>query len=206
MNIIVIGCGKVGSMLASSLCRDGHDVAVVDRHESSFSLLDDDFDGFTVVGVPIDRDTLRKAGIEGCDAICAVTPEDNVNITVCQIAKKFFNVPIVLARTFDPSKQDVFRHFGLNTVCPTKLTVETLKAYLKDSDSEQKQHFGSTTISYRTVGVKQNLIGHRTSEVICMEGEVLFAVQHGDHSTTLVQDQRIDLKDGDRLIFARVID
>lgn len=66
MNIIIIGCGKVGAMLAGSLCRDGHDVVVVDRNESAFSLLDNDFDGFTVVGVPIDNDTLKKAGIEGC--------------------------------------------------------------------------------------------------------------------------------------------
>lgn len=206
MNIIVIGCGKVGSMLAGSLCRDGHDVVVVEKDEKAFSLLDNDFDGFTVVGVPIDHDTLRKAGIEGCDAVCAVSQDDNVNIMVCQMARTIFNVPIVLARTFDPRKQDVFRHFGLNTVCPTKLTVETVKAYLKDSESEQQQHFGTTTVSYRTVNVRQGLIGHRTSEVRCMEGEVLFAVQHSDHTTTLMQDKRVDLKEGDKLIFARVID
>ena len=72
MNIIVVGCGKVGSMLASSLSREGHDVAVVDRVEENFSLLDSDFVGFTIPGVPIDQDVLKQAGIEGCDAICAM--------------------------------------------------------------------------------------------------------------------------------------
>ncbi len=206
MNIIVIGCGKVGSMLASSLCRDGHDVVVVDKYEDNFSLLDNDFDGFTVVGVPIDHDVLRKAGIEGCDAICAVMQEDNINIMVCQIAKKIFNVPVVLARTFDPRKQDVFRHFGLHTVCPTKLTVETVKAYIKGSEEEQQQHFGTSTVSYRTVNVGIGLVGHKTSEVRCMEGEVLFAVQHANGSTTLMQETRLSLKEGDKMIFARVID
>lgn len=139
-------------------------------------------------------------------AICAVMQEDNVNIMVCEIAQKIFNVPIVLARTFDPKKQDVFRHFGLNTVCPTKLAVETIKAYLKDSDEEEQQTFGTTTVSYRTVTIGRNLVGKRTSEVRCMEGEVLFAVQHENGSTDLMQERRLELVSGDKLIFARVID
>ena len=40
MNILVVGCGKVGSRLASSLAQDGHDVSIVDRKEESFELLE----------------------------------------------------------------------------------------------------------------------------------------------------------------------
>ena len=45
MNILIVGCGKVGSMLASELDRMGHDVAVLDREEAHFTLLDSDFSG-----------------------------------------------------------------------------------------------------------------------------------------------------------------
>ena len=91
MNILIVGCGKVGSMLASELDRMGHDVAVLDREEAHFTLLDSDFSGYTISGVPIDQDVLKRAGIEGCDAILAMTEDDNVNIMVCQMAKDIFH-------------------------------------------------------------------------------------------------------------------
>ena len=92
MNILIIGCGKVGSRLADVLCQLGHDVAIIAQKRESFDLLSDDFSGFTIQGVPIDLDILRQAGIEGCDAIAAVTEDDNTNIMVCQIAREIFNV------------------------------------------------------------------------------------------------------------------
>ena len=59
MNILIIGCGKVGSHLANLLSQLGHDVAIVDRNPESFDLLDNDFAGFTVQGIPIDQDVLK---------------------------------------------------------------------------------------------------------------------------------------------------
>ena len=50
MNILVVGCGKVGSRLACSLSRAGHDVSIVDRNAEHFELLDDDFSGITFPG------------------------------------------------------------------------------------------------------------------------------------------------------------
>lgn len=78
MNILVVGCGKVGSKVASDLSRMGHDVSVVDRSEKRFALLDEDFSGLTVCGVPIDQDVLKLAGVESCDALAAMTEDDNV--------------------------------------------------------------------------------------------------------------------------------
>ena len=64
MNILVVGCGKVGSRLASVLSRQGHDVSIVSNNEEEFDLLSSDFNGFTTHGVPIDQEILKKAGIE----------------------------------------------------------------------------------------------------------------------------------------------
>lgn len=80
MNVLIIGCGRVGSRLAMTMERQGHTVSVVDRDIRSFRLLDSDFEGFTTAGVPIDDEVLRSAGIESCDALAAVTQDDNTNI------------------------------------------------------------------------------------------------------------------------------
>ena len=61
MNILIIGCGKVGSRLADILCQIGHDVSIIALKRESFDLLSDDFSGFTIQGVPIDLDILRQA-------------------------------------------------------------------------------------------------------------------------------------------------
>ncbi|MFA9381011.1 MAG: TrkA family potassium uptake protein, partial [Acetanaerobacterium sp.] len=126
MNVLIIGCRKVGSRLASILSAEGHTVSVVDRDMRNFEALDNDFDGYTVSGIPIDEDVLRSAGIESCDAVAAVTPDDNVNIMACQIAKELFHVPIVITRMYDPAREEIFSDFGISTVCPTNLTVNAV--------------------------------------------------------------------------------
>ena len=58
MNILVIGCGRVGAALAITLDRKGHDVSVIDRNQERFDELSSQFGGFTTTGVPIDQDVL----------------------------------------------------------------------------------------------------------------------------------------------------
>lgn len=52
MNILIIGCGRVGSELAELLDKRGHDISVIDRDPENFDRLPGDFSGFTTTGVP----------------------------------------------------------------------------------------------------------------------------------------------------------
>ena len=106
MNIIIIGCGKVGSELAGVLDKRGSDVSVIDRDEQNFDRLPVDFSGFTTPGVPIDQEVLKKAGIESCDAVCAITQDDDLNIMAAQLAKDIFHVERVFARISDPDRSE----------------------------------------------------------------------------------------------------
>jgi len=127
MNIIIVGCGKVGSRFAQLLSNDGHDVVIVDNDKDAFKALSPDFNGITITGVPIDQDVLKQAGIENADAFAAVSPDDNINIMACQVAKEIFKVPRVIARIYNPEREYVFHQFGLDTICPTNLTVDVLR-------------------------------------------------------------------------------
>ena len=131
MNILIVGCGKVGSYLAQVLEKLGHDVSIVDRSASALDLADnvrlEGFSGLCVCGEPIDVDVLRSAGIESCDAVVAATPDDNTNIMVAEIATKFFGIKNVTARIYDPARQKVFsERTDFQTICPTILTVDNL--------------------------------------------------------------------------------
>ena len=111
MNILIIGCGRVGISLAERSDVD------------NFRALSDEFTGITVCGMPMDMQVMQNAGIENCDAVAVVTPDDNLNITVSQVVKKFFGVENVLARISDPAREKVFKKFGLKTVCGSDTTI-----------------------------------------------------------------------------------
>ena len=99
MNILIVGCGRVGRRLVHVLERLGHDVSVLDEDAANLALLNElepPFSGMAVAGVPIDGDVLRSAGIEACDAVAAVTKDDNINLMVAQIARELFGVRLAI--------------------------------------------------------------------------------------------------------------
>ena len=119
MRVIIVGCGRVGARIASILDHNGHDVAVIDIDSHAFRRLATTFGGDTIIGTGIDEDVLRTAGIERAHAFIAVTDGDNRNIMAAQVARLIFQVPEVVARIYDPVREDTYRRLGLATVCPT---------------------------------------------------------------------------------------
>lgn len=119
MNVVIVGCGRVGARLAANLDQSGHRVSIVDQHQPSFRRLPAEFGGQTVLGIGIDEDVLRAAGIEDADAFIAVTNGDNTNIMAAQIANTVYNVQHVTARIYDPVREETYRRLGIHTICPT---------------------------------------------------------------------------------------
>lgn len=205
MNILIVGCGKVGSLLASELDQMGHDVSVLDREESHFSLLDSEFSGYTISGMPIDQDVLKRAGIEGCDALLAMTEDDNVNIMVCQIAREIFHIKTVLARIFDPEREKIFSAFHIRTVSPTNLTVDMVLSALSGSYEVRHTLIGNATLSYYAIRPQKEWTGRYLRDLQITDTHLLGAL-HPDGGFTLLKTGQETLGAGDLLIAARVID
>ena len=119
MNVVIVGCGRVGARIAATLDQAGHRVSVVDLNAAQFRRLPQDFSGMAIVGTGIDEDVLKAADIEDADAFFAVTQGDNTNIMSAQIAQTVFEIPHVVARIYDPVREDTYRRMGIHTVCPT---------------------------------------------------------------------------------------
>lgn len=119
MHVVILGCGRVGAMLASLLEAEGHTVGIVDRDPEAFRRLGAGFHGKTILGIGIDEDILRKAGIERAGGFAATTNGDNTNIMSAQIAKVKFKVARVIARIYDPLRADAYRELGIDTISPT---------------------------------------------------------------------------------------
>jgi trk system potassium uptake protein TrkA len=124
--VIIIGCGRLGSMLANQLSSLGSSVVVIDREESAFGNLSTEFSGFLVTGDAAELDVLRRARIDQADCLLAITQYDNVNLMVAQVAQTIFQVPKVIARVYHPEREGVYGQFGIETICPTRLSAEAL--------------------------------------------------------------------------------
>lgn len=175
MHIIVVGCGKVGSRFAQILSEEGHDVVIIDYDSSAFKILDPDFSGITITGIPIDQDILKQAGIKTADAIAAVTPDDNVNIMVSQMAKEIFKVPKVVARIYNPAREHVFHQFGLETICPTEITVDVIKSMVL-GNSTSRHNIGNTAFVFKHQKVQNGNVGKKIGAVKVGQDSQIFGV------------------------------
>ena len=128
--VIIVGCGELGNQLVNMLLKLRKSIVVIDKDESAFSRLPDQFSGFTIEGNGIEEDILLEAEIDRANLVVAVTGDDNTNIMIAEIARLIYNVPRVIARLKDPSRGRLFDELNIKTICPTDLSVQAFSDLL----------------------------------------------------------------------------
>ena len=88
MNIIIVGCGKIGSTILESLVEEGHDVVGIDNDEQVITQITNVHDIMAVCGSGTDYDMLKEAGVANAEMFIAVTSSDELNMLSCYMAKK----------------------------------------------------------------------------------------------------------------------
>ena len=130
MKTVIVGCGRVGSVLADSLDRAGHDVVIIDTSTSAFDRLPGSFGGEAVRGDGTDEDTLRRAGAESADLFIAMTEGDNRNVMAAQLAVEALGARQVIAKINDPVRAAAYADLGINTLCRTNLMATAVNDFL----------------------------------------------------------------------------
>lgn len=125
-NVIIVGCGRVGSQLATLLSDNGDNVCCIDVSADAFENLGSSFNGTTIQGMGFDEDVLESAGINECNALAAVTQSDNTNLMVAEVAGRLFNVPLVIARLYNPGHEKAYSQIGVDYVCGTSLVADEI--------------------------------------------------------------------------------
>src|SRR3546814_12592707 len=72
----------------------------------------------------LDRDVLVAAGIEGADAVVAVTSGDNSNVVIARTAREAYEVQHVVARIYDPARARIYERLGIPTVATARWTID----------------------------------------------------------------------------------
>lgn len=211
MNILIVGCGRVGSHLVRTLEDLGHDVSVLEGDEKNvdrlLSMENHEFGGMVQIGSPIDEDMLRQAGIENCDAVAAVCPEDNINLMVCQIASEIFHVPRVLARVADPVRKKIFaERFGMHIICSTNLTVEAILRGVLTGSEGRHLSMGSSSIDFTATEPAPALLGQPLSQVEIPTGQGILGILRANGSVELNTVPSPLIHAGDRIIYSSMAD
>ena len=115
MHYVIMGCGRVGSLLARGLERRQHTVSVIDVNSDSFRRLGPGFRGSTVTGVGFDRDILIAADIGHADGFAAVSYGDNSNILDAREVRENFGDDNVVERINQQGRAEEYERLGIPT-------------------------------------------------------------------------------------------
>ena len=203
MHVVIMGCGRVGSSLATELEAAGHSVAIIDQSREAFRRLAPNFKGRTVAGVGFDRDTLLEAGIETADAFAAVSNGDNSNILAARVARETYAVANVVARIYDPARAEIYQRLGIPTVATVSWGTDQILRRLLPEGSRSEWRDGTGTIQLCEMHPHADWLGRPIFEI---EAAVLARVAFLTRlAEGLIPDEHTVLQEGD-LVHVIVLD
>jgi trk system potassium uptake protein TrkA len=199
VHLVIMGCGRVGSTLATSVDARGHTVAIIDHDPDAFRRLGPGFGGQTVSGVGFDRDVLLRAGTDRADAFAAVSSGDNSNIIAARLARETFGVSRVVARIYDAQRAEVYERLGIPTVATVRWTADRIIRHLLPEGPAELWRDPTGTVAILDLTVHPGWVGRPLraleeatgSRVACV---VRFGVGTLPSASTVVQD-------GDQICF-----
>lgn len=119
---IVIGSGRLGSNIATSMSELGEDVIIIDAIDDSFRKLQESFSGYQVVGDATDLTILENSYIKAAKTVVITTDSDNVNIYLAHICFYVYDVPKIFVRLSDTDKGKLLDGTSIKAIYPFNLS------------------------------------------------------------------------------------
>jgi trk system potassium uptake protein len=121
MKVIIVGGGKTLYFLSRNFAAKGYEVVIINRNEKECVQLARQLSATVVCGDGSDVGILKEAGAMGADAVLAITPNDQDNLVICQLASLKFDVPRSVALANDPDNSEVFEKLGVSAFSTTHI-------------------------------------------------------------------------------------
>lgn len=204
MNIVIVGCGKVGTSIANQLNAEGHDIAVVDINHEAVSSLSESIDVLGVEGNGATYDVLIEAGAHSADLVIAATARDEVNLYTCLMAK-VAGVKHTIARVRNPEyKIDLHRikdQLGLSMAINPELTAANeMSRLLRFSGALEIDTFSKGIVELIKVAIPQESIisNKKISDIDILKGKVRICTVERDGEVYIPNGDFI-LQGGDKI-------
>lgn len=200
MNVLIMGCGRSGSALATRLEAEGDEVSVVDLDGRARDRLPREFRGRFVAGDGMHRAVLEAAGVARAEAVVTLSHSDSLNVIVARIARDKYHVPRVVGRLNDAQHAPLCSDLGLPTVTAVRMTVDRIHRMLHHSRLEPTSTFGGGESLLVRSPVPDYLHGRHLSE-FNVEGEIQ-VVEVTRHGHSAIPTRTTTAQRGDLVSFA----
>lgn len=198
MNILVIGCGRLGAELAFRLYRQGHQVTVVDQTATAFSNLPPAFRGRLLEGEVLSQDVLNRARVAEADAVAAVTSSDTVNAVVGHVAREVYGVTTVAVRNYDPRRRKLQEAFDLPLVSSSTWGAARFEEIVTAAGVRAVMSAGNGEVEVFEVAVPESCAGRTLGDLL--GGCELQPVAHMRTGRARLPAAEIILETGDTLL------
>lgn len=206
MNIVIVGCGKIGTTILSSLVAEGHDVIAIDDNPEVIAQITNIYDAIGVCGNGNDCETLTEAGVEKAELFVAVTDSDEMNMLSCFLAKRL-GAKHTIARIRNPEYNDqslgfLKQQLGLSmSINPDLLAAQELFNILKLPSAAKIETFSRRNFEIVELKLKPDsqLDGMSLSELRKKyDVKLLICVVQRD-GEVFIPDGKFVLKSGDKI-------
>ncbi len=206
MNIIVVGCGKIGTTILASLVKEGHNVVAVDSNAETINEITNLYDAIGICGNGNDCDTLSEAGVDKAELFVAVTGSDEFNMLSCFLAKKM-GARHTIARIRNPEYNDrnlgfIKKQLGLSmAINPDLLAAQELFNILKLPSAAKIETFSRRDFEMIELKLRQESVLDGVSLIELRKKydvKLLVCVVQRDNEV-FIPDGSFVLKSGDKI-------
>lgn len=206
MNIIVVGCGKIGTTILSSLVAEGHNVVALDSNPNTINEITNLYDAIGICGNGNDCDTLSEAGVEKAELFVAVTGSDEFNMLSCFLARRM-GAKHTIARIRNPEYNDqnlgfIKKQLGLSmAINPDLLAAQELFNILKLPSAAKIETFSRRDFEMIELKLRQESVLDGVSLIELRKKydvKLLVCVVQRDNEV-FIPDGSFVLKSGDKI-------
>lgn len=208
MKIVIVGDGKVGSTLAEQLCREGHDITIIDRSDAPLQQTSEALDILCIEGNGATTATQLEAGVDTSDLLIAVTASDELNLLCCLVGKKI-GAKQTIARVRNPEyvsnlsliTDDLGLSLSVNPelICASEIARSLRKPSAIKSDTFAKGHVELLKFQLKP---DSELVGRKLMDLpSIVKAKVLVCIVERGESEVYIPSGQFVLEAGDRISF-----
>lgn len=208
MDIIIVGCGKIGSTLAEQLSAEEHNITVIDLQEERVASVTEHSDVLGIRGNGATIPALKQAGAEHTELLIAVTQMDELNILSCMVGRKL-GVKNAIARVRNPEYVDVLpllkSDFGLSmSINPEKACADEMVRVLKLPSMIKVETFtgGDIDLLEFLIGERNRLIGMQLKNLWKVNPNILVCLVTKKNGDVIIPSGDYVIEENDRIIIA----
>ncbi len=200
MKVILAGNGKTLYFLCRNFISQGHHVVIVNRDREECVQLARQLTATVVCGDASDSEILREAGAMGADAVLAITPNDQDNLIICQLASLKFGVPRTVALANDPDNAEIFDRLGVSGFSTTQIVGSLIEQRVSLEQITNLLPVGEGRVNITEILLNDNspVAGKILKDIELPENSLVAVVIRGDKP--IVPRGSNELLPGDRII------